>query len=346
MSTLKWGLIDSIGHFNLGKSGAKPKFFCGREALYFEELHTSPVLLSDDINMDSYRLEAEVAFPESTGFAGLVFGARDSKNFELVYITPESDTTMGEIQYDPIMKGSSTWQIYHGSSYQAAAFVPVGKWVKLSLEVQSNSASVYVGDSTSPQLIIRKLQLGNSAGKIGIWGNLPCYISCFSVKEINPTKSINAPLQSDLQKLAYDTYITEWMISKPYLYQNPPHIHKDWIKATVEENGILNLNRLYTLTEKGTAVQLQCIFSLSENVDTNLLLGYSDKIRLWINNVEVHQGECLWNPPVSDGRIRSDHVTIPVRWRKGVNTIHAEIINYECMFGWGLSIKTGIYKLW
>ncbi|NDI33162.1 hypothetical protein [Chengkuizengella sediminis] len=345
MSTLKWELIDNIEHFNLGESGAKPKVFCGREALYFEELHTNPVLLSDDINMNCYRLEAEVAFPESIGFAGLVFGARDSKNYELVYITPGNNTTMGEIQYDPIMKGSSTWQIYHGSSYQAPALVPIGKWIKLSLEVQLNSASVYVGDSTSPQLVIRNLQLGSSVGKIGIWGNLPCYISNFSVKKIDPI-SIKNRLQSDFQKLAYDTFITEWMISKPYLYQDPPLIHKDWIKATVEENGILNLNRLYTLTEKDTAVQLQCIFSLSENVDTNLLLGYSDKIRLWINNVEVYQGECLWNPPESDGRIRSDHVAIPIRWRKGVNTIRAEIINHECMFGWGLSIKTGIYKLW
>ncbi|MBD0384703.1 hypothetical protein [Paenibacillus sedimenti] len=40
--------------------------------------------------------------------------------------------------------------------------------------------------------------------------------------------------------------------------------------------------------------------------------------------------------------IRFDIVTIPIKWKAGVNSIRAEVANLECMFGWGLTVKTGL----
>ncbi|GGI44759.1 hypothetical protein GCM10008018_08700 [Paenibacillus marchantiophytorum] len=33
--------------------------------------------------------------------------------------------------------------------------------------------------------------------------------------------------------------------------------------------------------------------------------------------------------------IRSDQVRIPIRWLSGINTIRAEVMSKEGMFGWG-----------
>ncbi len=345
MSKLQWNLWDDLKHFDMGESGARPAVWRDRKALYFESDGISPVLLHDDLQLDCFRLQAEVAVPGPYGFAGLVFGARDSKNFELVYISPGIDSEMGQIQYDPVMNGSSTWQIYHGPVYQADAPVPAGEWVKLRLEVQQDSVAICVGDTTTPQIVVPSLQLGRPAGRIGVWGCLPSYIRNFSAEHIQP-----APIDSkraDLKRLENDTFVTEWMFSEPYTHAGTPNILHDWTKAvwtkaTVEENGTLNLNRMYPAAEKGTCVQTKYMFSLSVEKESLLTFGFSDQIRLWINEQEVYQGEWLWDPPGRDGRIRSEHAAVPIRWRAGLNIIRAELTNLECMFGWGLSMKTGI----
>ncbi|NGQ96166.1 hypothetical protein G3578_13450 [Brevibacillus sp. SYP-B805] len=330
MTKLCMNLWDDWEHLDLGNSNARPGVYRGQNALYLEKTGT-PVFLREELPLDCFRLQAEVAIPEQVGFVGLVFGGRDSQNYELVYLAPE------EIQYDPVMNGSMTWQIYNGPMYQKPLPDTTGEWVKFSLEVQPNGAIVYLGDDPSPQLVISNLQHGGCVGKIGFWGYLPSYIRNLSVEEMQPTPIMKRI--TDAKQLTAETYVTEWMVSKPYLANEQPAEHQ-WTKAIVEENGTLNINRIYP-AEQGISVQAKSMFYLPEEKDTVCTFGFSDHLRLWINEEEVYQGEWRWDPPKSDGRVRSDYAGIPVRWRAGLNTIRAEITHYE-FFGWGLSVKTGL----
>lgn len=249
----QWNLSNDLQTFDLGQSGARQGAWREREALYFDQQLAEPVLLKDDLGLKAFRLEAEIAFPELYGFAGLVFGARDFRNFELVYISPASDTWSGETQYDPIMNGSSTWQIYHGAAYQSPVPVPLGEWVKLTLDVQPDNVAIHVGTEGSPQLAIRKLQLGNPVGRIGVWGHLASYIGNLAVREIPASPVDHAP--SNMPQLAQDTFVTEWMVSEPYTAQTGPGASQKWTKVFVEENGTLNINRLHAADVQGTAIQ-------------------------------------------------------------------------------------------
>ncbi|MDF2659450.1 MAG: hypothetical protein K0Q94_2241 [Paenibacillus sp.] len=341
MTRKQWDLTGEIGDFDYAEAGARPGTWAGREATYLEGFHTIPVLLRDEISFDSYRIEAEVASPGPYGFIGLAFGARDIGNYELVYISPGQETSPGDIQYDPIMNGSSTWQIYQGPAYQAFAPFPAGEWIRFALEVQPHGVSVYVNETDSPQLVITNLQHGRAAGRVGFWGNFPGYIRNFTVEEIRLQPL--ARTETDIGRLAGDSYITEWSVSEPYL---PPAdgdgtYEGAWTTHRVEENGCLNLNRLYAAGEKGTAVQAKCSFTLPEAAESVLSFGFSDGVRLWVNDALVYEGVSLWDPPGSDGRIRADQ-TVPVKWRAGVNTVRTEVTNQECMFGWGLAVKTGL----
>ncbi|XEC95751.1 hypothetical protein AB6A23_04040 [Paenibacillus tarimensis] len=339
MPKLTWNLKDDLASFDIDESGARPGTWDGRDAVYMDGFHTIPVLLRDDIPFDCYRIQTEVAIPGQIGFIGLVFGARGTENYEMIYLSPNTDEGLGEIQYDPIMNGSSTWQIYNGPSYQAPASFPAGQWTTFALEVQPHSVAVYVGDSAEPQLVVANLQHGPAKGKIGFWGNFPGYIRNFSVDEIEP-QAIN-PNEPDLQRLANESYVTEWLVSKPYAPGEAAIDPGAWSKAVVEENGCLNINRLYSAADhKGAVVQAKCSFLLTEETEKILSIGFSDSIRLWVNDNEVYQGTTIWDPPGSDGRIRAGHVQIPVRWTAGVNSIRAEVVNLEGMFGWGFAVKT------
>ncbi|WP_199613813.1 hypothetical protein [Paenibacillus alkalitolerans] len=326
MTKLSFNLWNDLDQFDLGNSNARPGVYLGQQATYLEKTG-SAVFLHDEIPFTCFRLEAEVAIPEQVGFIGFVFGTKDSKNYELIYLAPE------EIQYDPVMNGSTTWQIYNGPMYQKPLPNTTGKWEKFALEVQPNGAAVYMGDDTFPQLVIPNLQHGDPIGKIGFWGFLPSYIRNLSIEEIKPTPITKR--ERDLERLLTETFVTEWMVS--------PVTENHWTKAVVEENGILNLNRIYT-AEQGSSVHAKSTFYIPEENETLLTFGYSDHLRLWVNDDEVYQGYWIWSPPESDGRIRSDFASVPVRWRAGFNTIRAEITNNE-FFGWGLCIKTGLSNM-
>lgn len=325
-------LWDDLEKFDLGDSGAHPSEWKGRKALYLEKMN-SAVFLREEVGYHFFRLQAEVAIPGEVGFIGLVFGAKDSANNELVYLGPV------EIQYDPVMNGSMTWQIYNGPSYQKPLPNTTGVWQKFALEVQPEGACVYIGDRTEPSLVISNLQHGEQMGKVGVWSFIPGYIRNLSIEEIHP-----APITkrtTDFNKLQSETYITEWHVSNPFLKDRP--VEQNWTKAFVEENGTLNINRIHK-AEPGTKVEVKSMLMVTEEQETNLSLGFSDSIRLWINDKEIYQGDWRWSPPLHDGRIRPDFASVPVRWKKGVNSIRAEISQRES-FGWGLTVRTGLSNM-
>ncbi|CAG7597514.1 hypothetical protein PAESOLCIP111_00152 [Paenibacillus solanacearum] len=343
MQMRHWTLADDLAQLELGESGARLGQWRGEAALYIEDFLTHPVLVRDYAPPDCYRLRADIAIPGPNGFAGLVFGVRDEQNYELVYISPSTAASIGDIQYDPVMNGSTTWQIYNGPRYQAKAPVPPGEWVSLTLEVRKDSVAIGVGDHTAPQLVVSKLQHGPAKGSVGLWANLPAYIRGLMIEPLQPVPHEQRPQPSDQDAGA--SLLTEWLVSEPYVPAASAGPLPCLARAAAEENGTVNLNRLYPLGEKGTAVMAECTLELSEECESVLSFGFSDHMRLWVNEAEVYKGEWKWGPPASDGRIRPEHADVSVRWQAGRNTVRAEITNLEGKFGWGFCVRTGLPRV-
>lgn len=330
-----WSLIEELPQLDLGGSDACIGEWQGVKALHIKKTGT-PVFINHEVHWESFRIQALVAIPEEIGFIGVVFGARDSANYELIYLSPVSGKGIGEIQYDPVMNGSTTWQIYNGPNYLAYTPYSVGEWVRLTIDVDKRSAKVYIGNDTSvPQLYISELQHGEGKGNIGVWGYLPGYIRDLSIEEIP-----SAP--QAVTKRNKDEFVNDWLVSEPYFPHSVPN-EQQWATARTEENGTLNINRLYT-SEKDKSVQIRSTITLLEEANTIISFGFSDALRLWLNDEEIYQGVCMWDPPEHDGRIRPDHISIPVTWRAGSNTIRAELTNKETVFGWGFCLKTGLHS--
>ncbi|WP_127589216.1 hypothetical protein [Paenibacillus koleovorans] len=271
----------------------------------------------------------------AASFVGLVCGAVDENNFDLVYVSGNNVLEYPSLQYDPIMNGSSTWQIYHGPLYQALVPVPHEEWVKLALHVQPGSIAIYVGESSSPALVIAKPKHRHTNGRqIGVWGTASGYLRHLTVKE---AASVEYAVEPALQApYCGQSVVTEWLVSKQPEY-NP-------VRTAVEANGTLNLNALFT-SEQGATVMAACSFELGEEVESPWIsFGFSDKLRLWVNGELLYEGSWRWLSPgdINDGRIRPDTVRLPLYWRKGLNTIRAEVTSEEVHFGWGLAMKVGL----
>ncbi|GGD62694.1 hypothetical protein [Paenibacillus nasutitermitis] len=330
-----WSLVDDLDQFDLGDSDAQVSEWHNFKALNLNKNGVATFLKSD-IKLEAFRLQAYVAIPEAPGFIGLVFGARDSSNYELIYLSPGNNDGNGEIQYDPVMNGSTTWQIYNGPNYLVNAPYIVGEWIKFTLEVHQKIAKVYVGDTETPQMIISSLQHGTVEGKIGFWGYLPVYIRDLSIEDLSDQSFDEYENNPIISK----GFITDWLVSDPY-FEDSRISNLNWTKTVTEENGTLNLNRLYA-SVKDSIVQAKSSVSVVEETQSTISFGFSDHLRLWINDQEIYNGSWLWSPPESDGRIRPEHITIQVKWNAGTNSIRAEITSRETVFGWGFCLKTGI----
>jgi hypothetical protein len=323
-----WSLTDGLDSFHLGQAGAYAGHWQAKNALYLDSLGKA-VLCKEVIRYRSYRLEAEVALPGQAGFIGLVFGARDEYNYELVYMGSE------EIQYDPIMNGSMTWQIYNGPRYQKPLPNTTRKWMKLALEIHPNGVRVFLNDAEEPQLVIAQLQHGRVEGGIGFWSYLPACIRNFAVAEI-PYDGMERS-SADYSRLKSEGFITEWLVSQGNSSGEQEPAGNEWLPVLVEENGTLNMNRLYEPAAGASGIAAGLV-ELEEGSDGILSFGFSDVLRLWFNDELVYEGDWCWKPPTADGRIRSSYESVPVRGKAGVNRIRAELTNFE-MFGWGLAVK-------
>ncbi|MGE5673865.1 MAG: hypothetical protein ACM3XM_08250 [Mycobacterium leprae] len=268
----------------------------------------------------AFTLEADLALA-ADGYIGLVFGAQNRANHELVYIY-HGEGQPGWVQYDPVMNGSNTWQIYNGERYISPhVSVPAGEWVHLALQVAGGQVAITAGDAAEPQLVV-PLMLG-ATGKVGLWnfGGQAYVRNLRLVPLVEPPTSAASPAPVRPAGLAM-----RWQVA--------PTPNGPWRDAPVEENGVLNLNRHF---EPGVAYARTTVQS-DAACTAQLSLGFSDQVRLQVNGEQVYQGEWHWEPPATDGRIRLDYATVPVSLRAGANTILAEVTHDEPPFGWGLTV--------
>lgn len=318
---MMWTFADDLTEWEIPDGVAEPGAWQGRPALRFTGV-PRPVLLASPTASTAFTLEAEVSTGENPAFIGLIFGAQDAENYELVYLHPGDENSPASVQYDPVMRGSNTWQIYQGPRYISEAVpVPLGGWVRLRLDVRPEGVAITVGAAPAPQLVVAPLMNGTPAGRIGLWCyGAPCYVA-----SVTMTPAEGAFPAVEPPPLPAGT-LTEWLV--------------DGKPVTVEVNGTLNFNRLFKATEAGSVARAAAIIDRSSVAgEATLTFGFSDRLRLLVNGQECYQGEWRWQPPDSDGRIRPGHASVRVPLRQGPNRIEAEVSTAEPHFGWGLTMR-------
>lgn len=351
MNERRWEFSGGLDGWEVLDPAARPVTWQGRPALKLEggDGVLAGALFGQDLGLEAFRLEADVALPQA-GFAGLIFAAQGAENFEMVYICPGDAGEPAWIQYDPTMNGSSTWQIYHSPRYQARVPIALwprpGEWVHLALDVRPDRVAIFVGNSPAPQLVVAPLQSGSSRGRIGLWGYGPGYVSDLSIRPIGSgeplapaTPAGASPDPIALAAVPPAALVPEWRVCGPFPpgeADRPPQ-PAAWRRASVEENGTLNLNRRFVMT--GGAVAWAYAEAYCERAGMGAVTcGFSDRLRLWVNGEAVYRGDWRWAPPESDGRIRPEFARLPVPLRADWNTLLAEVSALEPAYGWGLAL--------
>ena len=292
----------------------------GKEALLLE----SGLALIPDAVLKDATLEVSIG-TEGPAYPGLVFRAADNQNFELVYAVPHVSGQWDAIQYDPVFRGSNTWQLYYGPGYQIEAQVPTNQWFSLKLRFSESRAEVSV-DGQQP-LAIGQLAHSTAQGRFGLWTFRPAY---FADLQISPWDGLESQPFPSADKPS--TSVTSWLL-------------KDHGTVDCEPNGVLNLNR-WLAPSVGSA-RLTRKFVLPHEQEVALDFGFSDVLTLMLDDEVIFEGEnrfAGFDDRKARGYVEPGTALVNYLLQAGTHEISA-ILEVHEGFGWGLILEAVGYGL-
>lgn len=290
----------------------------GQRGLYLDGLALLP-LRAKNISMEVWIGADGPCYP------GLVFRAQDAENYELVYAQPHTSGTWDALQYDPVMNGSNTWQIFHGAAYQQNTQVPLKRWFQMRLDVVENRMAVSI-DGQAP-LLVAPLAYPVMEGQLGIWTYRPAYFRDLTLGDPEQVPPLGTKPEAPQGSLDY------WLLDG----------HK---KLLCEPNGRLLLNRWLPISAE--VAQLLRKFRLPSAQKVRFAFGFSDHLTLKIDGAEYFQGKTAFqnfNTFESRGYVVPGESSIEVDLAAGEHELSAQVAVNE-PFGWGLTLSSEAELFW
>lgn len=333
-SSIRHDFGDGVEGWLLHDPVAQRVSWLGREALM---LGGARPALAPVARKPPYTIKAMLGGGPGDSYVGFCFHLVDVENYETIYLAPGAGGQPTAIQYDPVINGSTTWQIFGDADGMAEAPLRKEHWHLLRIDVWTDIAQVYVDDESSPRATF-PLRSGRREGRVGLWAYNPSYVADY---EVRPLEAVPPPPPEPRVTVPAGT-VREWLVAR---YDEQAGAFIELRPATTEHNGILCLNRLYR-AEPGARAFAACEIEVPPGAQQAVLeVGYSDRARVWLNGALLHEGEWRWDPPAgADGRIRPGHRKIPIPAEPGrhllvVEITYMEIGALEAGFGWGLTAR-------
>ena len=276
----------------------------GPRAELVEHLGRHGVRLGDgsallkDVQFQDGTIEVDVSGPPS-GFAFLVFRATTPKDHEDVYLRMAMSGTSDALQYMPMYGGEGAWQLYHGPGYTASVVFDPAAWTHLRVDVAGRRATVFVGEATTPAMVVEELQGGNGPGAIGVIGGStsktqPGVVFSnfrYTSRPPAPTPTATAAVS------ARPGVIRDWMLSPSVSVERSPTDslpsaslpavartdRRDWLSVQAEPTGLLNISRYRAMAGPLSLVVARTVIHADRNEVRRLVFGYSDDVTIFLN---------------------------------------------------------------
>lgn len=273
------------------------------------------------------------------------FHRKDAKEQEIVYLrTARIGNKLANegIQYCPYFDGVNMWDMYH--EYQGPALAKTGEWNHLKLIMSGSRLQVFLNEDSKPVLDIPKLEGTYAEGSLAFEG--ASYIANLQLKpnEVEGLSPIEVP---DLTN--HDgNYLRKWALTAPQPLANGnelsarnlprPELFTDSLIA--ERRGLINLTRKYGASQSRRVVWLKTKIQAKEAVKTNLQLGFSDEVWVFLNNQTVLVDKNLFAQNMRkypDGRISIQNTTARLNLKQGENELLIGVAND--FYGWGIMAR-------
>ena len=254
-----------------------------------------------DLDIRNGLVEFDIAVPEERGFAGLVFRLQDDSNYEHFYIRPHQSGNPDANQYQPVINGSASWQLYHGPEYAAPTTYRFDEWMHVKIVYAGKVAEVYI-DSDRPVLRIDNLRRDDLSGAIGV--NTANFASAHFAN-FRYTILANAyefpPRQHE--STLDDGVVATWQVSDAFDGNTLDGVARlgamhtegrTWTSLEAEESGISNLAKVQGVEQGKDTVFARVVLSAGEQATKKLSFGYSDAASVYLNGTLIYTGDNMY----------------------------------------------------
>ena len=305
-----------------------------------------------DLEFLDGTIEFDLRVTPHRSFAYLYFRMQSDEEHEEIYFRPHKTRLPDAIQYAPVYKGSSQWQLYHAEGSTAAAILPAEEWIPIKLVVQGSQAAVFVGDVEEPQLVIHELAHDPQPGYIALrsfmtFGTPPgTHVANFANVVVRPgVVDFEFPTREAPQQTP--GRVSSWELSRPFapsdgaVLELPADVpdSPEWQTVAANARGLVEIERHVTRPEgvRRAAVLARLALPVEEPTVRRLDLGFSDEVSVFLNGrlLNVVDQSYSFNLPRRQGLLTAEQLSVFLPLEAGDNEL--VLVITDRFGGWGLS---------
>jgi hypothetical protein len=299
-----------------------------------------------DVRLEDGTLELDVATTGRRSFFYVQFRMASDGEFEEIYLRPHKTGLGDALQYNPVYRGESNWQLFHGEGATAPVDIPRNEWVHLKIVLRGERAAIFVGDSKEPQLVVRRLARPAASGYVALRSFVPEGgaepVTSFANVVVRPDATDFAFPEIGDEPTPPSGIVREWLVSEPFVTPDGPITElpavANWKEIETERSGLLVLLRHIARPERGkraTVLAKQTLTTTSA-ARVPFHLGYSDEVTVFLNGAPLFTADDSYSfdRPRREGLIGLDQATVYLPLRTGENELVLAVT--DVFGGWGL----------
>ena len=302
-----------------------------------------------DVRFQDGTIEFDVALTGHRAFVYLQFRMQSDGEGEEFYLRAHKSELPDAIQYTPVFRKKSNWQLYHGPGGTAAADLPAGEWIRVRVVVSGRRAAVFIGDVDAPQLIVPRLAREPQTGYLALRGFVPRgstgHAAHYANLKVQPG---HVPFTfPDIEPEApAPGLVRRWDVSPSFapadgaVREIPADVLSaaGWSTLAVEPSGLLVLGRHRDVPEgaRRWAVLARLRLHAREAGPKRLDLGFSDEVSVFLNGMPLLSADDSYSfdAPRRQGLITPDQASVYLPLVKGDNEVVVAVT--DRFGGWGL----------
>ena len=304
------------------------------------------------IEFQDGTIEFDLQVTPYRSFAYLYFRMESDGEHEEVYFRPHKSLLPDAVQYTPVYRGSSQWQLYHDAGATAAAPFPPGEWIPVKVVVQGSRAAFFVGATEEPRLVVPRLAREAKPGYIALRAFKPrgvpeeAYVANFANLVVRPgVVEYEFPRVEAAEPPA--GVVTGWQVSPAFappeglMTELPEEVlaGDGWQTVSANADGLVEIERWVTRPEgvRRAAVLARVAITAPETATRRLYLGFSDEVSVFLNgSLLVADDESYsFNLPRRQGLLTDEQLSVFLPLEPGDNELVLAVA--DRFGGWGLA---------
>jgi hypothetical protein len=322
--------------------------FDGRLAL---RLKTGAAVYRDLRFLDG-TIEFDLQVTPYRSFSFLSFRMQSDDEHEEIYLRAHKSLLPDAVQYTPVYRGFSQWQLYHDARSTGPAPLPPGEWIPVKVVVDGPRAAVFVGSADEPRLVVPRLAREPKPGYLALSSFLPrgtpadVYVTNFADIVVRPGEvEYEFPAVEAVAPLP--GRIASWGVSPAFapaeglLTELPEEarVRGEWQTVPANADGVVELERHVTRPEgvRRAAVLAAVRISAGEATTRRLYLGFSDEVSVFLNGrlLVADDESYSFNQPRRQGLLSGDQLSVFLPLERGANELVLAVA--DRFGGWGLA---------